>query len=40
MRDRVPHYRSDWSLQQEYETKLAEKTLPVMPGAEQVVQAR
>ena len=40
MNDRVPHYRSDWSLQQEYETRLAEKTLPVMPGAEQVVPAR
>ncbi len=40
MNDRVPHYRSDASLQQEYESKLAARSLPVMPGAEQVVPAR
>jgi YHS domain-containing protein len=38
--DRVPHYRSDRSLQDEYDGKLAAKSLPVMPGAEQVVPAR
>lgn len=38
--DRVPHYRSDRSLQDEYESKLAAKTLPVMPGAGQVVPVR
>jgi len=34
---RVPHYKSDRQLQEEYEAKLAAKTLPVMPGAPQVV---
>lgn len=34
---RVPHNKSDKELQAEYETKLAEKSLPVMPGAAQVV---
>jgi hypothetical protein len=38
--DRVPHYRSDRSLQDEYDSKLAAKTLPVMPGAGQVVPVR
>lgn len=37
---RVPHYRTDGSLQEEWEGKLAAKTLPVMPGAPQVVPAR
>jgi YHS domain-containing protein len=35
--NRVPHYRTDRSLQDEWENKLAAKTLPVMPGAPQVV---
>ena len=34
---RVPHYKSDRQLQEEYEAKLAAKSLPVMPGAPQVV---
>jgi YHS domain-containing protein len=34
---RVPHYKTDGALQQEWEAKLAAKTLPVMPGAPQVV---
>jgi hypothetical protein len=34
---RVPHYKTDRQLQDEYEAKLAAKTLPVMPGAPQVV---
>lgn len=34
---RVEHYRSDRSLQKEWEERLAEKSLPVMPGATQVV---
>ena len=34
---RVPHYRSGKELQDEWEAKLAAKTLPVMPGAPQVV---
>jgi YHS domain-containing protein len=34
---RVPHYKTDKMLQQEYEARLAAKTLPVMPGAPQVV---
>lgn len=38
--NRVPHYRTDRSLQEEYDSKLAAKTLPVMPGGEQVVPAR
>ena len=37
---RVPHYKSDKALQQEWEAKLAAKTLPVMPGAPQVVPAQ
>jgi YHS domain-containing protein len=37
---RVPHYKTDGALQQEYETKLAAKSLPVMPGAPQVVPAQ
>ena len=37
---RVPHYKSDRALQEEWEAKLAAKTLPVMPGAPQVVSAR
>ena len=36
---RVPHYRTDASLQAEWESRLAAKTLPVMPGAPQVVPA-
>jgi len=34
---RVPHYQSDRGLQQEWEAKLAARTLPVMPGTQQVV---
>ena len=34
---RVPHYKSDAELQREWEAKLAAATLPVMPGAKQVV---
>jgi YHS domain-containing protein len=34
---RVPHYKTDRALQEEWEAKLAAKTLPVMPGAPQVV---
>ena len=34
---RVPHYKTDAALQTEYEAKLAARTLPVMPGAAQVV---
>jgi YHS domain-containing protein len=37
---RVPHYKTDKGLQEEYEAKLAAKTLPVMPGAAQVVPAQ
>lgn len=37
---RVPHYKTDAALQAEYEEKLAAKTLPVMPGASQVVPAK
>jgi YHS domain-containing protein len=37
---RVPHYKTDKALQDEYEAKLAAGTLPVMPGAPQVVPAR
>jgi len=37
---RVPHYRTDKSLQDEWEDKRATKTLPVMPGAAQVVPAK
>jgi YHS domain-containing protein len=34
---RVEHYKTNRELQSEYEEKLAAKTLPVMPGAPQVV---
>ena len=34
---RVPHYKTDRALQEEYQAKLTAKTLPVMPGAPQVV---
>lgn len=37
---RVPHYKSDRALQEEWEARLAAKTLPVMPGAAQVVPAK
>jgi hypothetical protein len=37
---RVPHYKTDKELQAEWESKLAAKTLPVMPGAPQVVPAQ
>jgi YHS domain-containing protein len=37
---RVPHYKTGKELQSEYEAKLAAKTLPVMPGAPQVVPAK
>ena len=37
---RVPHYKTDRALQEEWEAKLAARTLPVMPGAPQVVPAR
>jgi YHS domain-containing protein len=37
---RVPHYKTDKALQAEYDAKLAAKTLPVMPGAPQVVPAQ
>jgi YHS domain-containing protein len=37
---RVPHYKTDKALQDEWEAKLAAKTLPVMPGAAQVVPAQ
>jgi len=37
---RVPHYKTDRQLQEEWESKLAAKTLPVMPGAPQVVPAQ
>src|SRR5687768_9833819 len=37
---RVPHYKTDQALQQEWEAKLASKSLPVMPGAPQVVPAQ
>ncbi len=36
---RVPHYRTGKQLQAEYDAKLAAKTLPVMPGAAQMVPA-
>ncbi len=36
---RVPHYRSDGSLQAEWESRRAAGTLPVMPGQPQVVSA-
>lgn len=37
---RVPHYKTDRALREEWEARLAAKTLPVMPGAPQVVPAR
>lgn len=37
---RVPHYKTNRELDDEYEAKLAAKTLPVMPGAQQVVPQR
>lgn len=37
---RVPHYKTDRALREEWEAKLAAKTLPVMPGAPQVVPAQ
>ena len=37
---RVPHYRSDKALEQEWEARRAAGTLPVMPGAPQVVPQR
>ena len=37
---RVPHYKTGKALQDEWEAKLAAKTLPVMPGAAQVVPAK
>jgi YHS domain-containing protein len=40
LNNRVPNYRTDRSLQDEWESKLAAKTLPVMPGAKQVVPVR
>jgi YHS domain-containing protein len=37
---RVPHYKTDRALKEQYEQKLAAKALPVMPGAPQVVPER
>ena len=37
---RVPHYKTDRELREEWEAKLADRTLPVMPGAPQVVPAQ
>ena len=37
---RVPHYKTDRALKEEWEAKLAARTLPVMPGQPQVVPAR
>ncbi|WP_088286604.1 YHS domain-containing (seleno)protein [Ideonella sp. A 288] len=37
---RVPHYKTDKALQEEYDAKLAAGTLPVMPGKPQVVPAQ
>jgi hypothetical protein len=36
---RVPHYKTDATLQADYEAALAARSLPVMPGAPQVVPA-
>jgi hypothetical protein len=36
---RVPHDKTDGALQAEWEAKLAEGTLPVLPGQPQVVPA-
>ena len=40
MSERVPHYKTDRALNEEYAAKLAAKILPVMPGMPQVVPAR
>ena len=37
---RVPHYQTDRALQEEWEARLAARTLPVMPGGSQIVPAR
>ena len=37
---RVPHYQTDQALKEAYEARLAARTLPVMPGAPQVVPAK
>jgi hypothetical protein len=37
---RVPHYKTGKELQDEWQAKLAAKSLPVMPGAPQVVPAK
>ncbi len=37
MAQRVPHYQSDAQLQAQWDSMLAKRTLPVMPGAAQVV---
>ena len=37
---RVPHYRTDRELQDEWEARRAAGTLPVMPGKPQVVPAQ
>ncbi len=37
---RVPHYKTGKQLQEEYDSKLAAKTLPVMPGMPQIVPAK
>ena len=34
---RVPHYETDKALHEEFNARLAARTLPVMPGAAQVV---
>jgi hypothetical protein len=36
----VPHYKTNRELDNEWEERLAAKTLPVMPGAPQVVPQR
>lgn len=36
---RVPHYKSDGALQQEWDARRSAGTLPVMPGAAQIVPA-
>ena len=40
MNERVPHYKTDRALNDEYAARLAAGTLPVMPGMPQVVPAR
>jgi hypothetical protein len=37
---RVPHYKTDRALREEWEARRAAGTLPVMPGAVQVVPAK